>query len=184
MVGARTGESVGAGGQAVVMTDDGTERDLLLRRLRGQRRHIVDQLEGLDDDQLRTPVLPSGWSCLGLVRHLTLSDERYWFEVVMGSSPLDFWPDGENGDWRVAADEPAERVLTDYLTAIARSDALIESTPLDAPPRSPESWWPAAGLSFPDLRSVLVHVLVETATHAGHLDAARELIDGRQYLFL
>ena len=166
------------------MTGDYPERDLLLGRLRAQRRHIVDQMEGLDDTQLRTPVLPSGWSCLGLVRHLTLSDERYWFEVVMGGSPLDFWPDGENGDWRVADDEPAERVLADYRAAAAASDALVEATPLNTPPRSPEDWWPAAGLSFPDLRSVIVHVLIETATHAGQLDAARELIDGRQYLVL
>lgn len=55
---------------------------------------------------------------------------------------------------------------------------------LDTPPASPEPWWQQAGLAFPDLRTVLVHVLVETATHAGHLDAARELIDGTQYLVL
>src|SRR4051812_50191282 len=59
------------------------ERDLLRDRLDGQRRHVLTQLEGLSEEQLRRPVLPSGWSCLGLVRHLTLSDERYWFEVVV-----------------------------------------------------------------------------------------------------
>ncbi len=170
--------------QAVPMTSDVAERDLLLGRLRGQRRHILDQLDGLNDEQLRVATLPSGWSILGLVRHLTLSDERYWFETVMGGAPLDFWPEGDNADWRVGAAEPAERVIADYRAAVAASDALIESTPLSAPPKSPEDWWPAAGLAFPDLRSVIVHVLVETATHAGHLDAARELIDGRQYIVL
>lgn len=165
------------------MTAD-AERDLLLGRLRAQRRHVLDQLEGLDDAQLRTGVLPSGWICLGLVRHLTLSDERYWFEAVMAGGPLDFWPEGPDGDWRVGDDESAEQVLADYRAAAAFSDALIEATPLDAAPRSPEDWWASAGLSFPDLRSVIVHVLVETATHAGQLDAARELIDGRQYIVL
>lgn len=91
------------------MTGADNERDLLLGRLRAQRRHILDQLDGLNDDRLRTPVLPSGWTCLGLVRHLTLSDERYWFEVVMGGAPLDFWPAGENGDWRVDAASPPSR---------------------------------------------------------------------------
>ena len=57
------------------MTSDAAERDLLLGRLRGQRRHILDQLDGLNDEQLRMATLPSGWSILGLVRHLTLSDE-------------------------------------------------------------------------------------------------------------
>lgn len=163
------------------MTD---ERELLLSWLRAQRQHILAQLEGLDDVQLRAPVLPSGWSCLGLVRHLTLGDERYWFEVVMAGGSLDFWPQGENADWQVGADEPAGQVLAEYRAAAAFSDQLIETTPLDVPPRQPEPWWEKAGLSFPDLRSVILHVLVETSVHAGHLDAVRELIDGRQYLVL
>ena len=160
------------------------ERALLLARLRGQRRHILDQLEGLSDDQLRTAVLPSGWTPLGLVRHLTLSDERYWLEVVVAGGPLDFWPEGSGADWQVADDESTESVIDAYRVAIAASDAVIEATPLDAAPRSPEEWWAQAGLAFPDLRSVLVHLLVETATHAGQLDAVRELIDGKQYIVL
>ena len=165
------------------MSDD-HERDLLLSRPRGQRSHILAQLDGLTDAQLRSAVLPSGWSPLGLVRHLTLSDERYWFEVVMAGGPLDFWPEGHNGDWTVGDHEPSEHVIEAYRTAAATSDALIEATALDTPPASPEPWWQQAGLAFPDLRTVVVHVLVETATHAGHLDAARELIDGTQYLVL
>ncbi|MCW3159092.1 DinB family protein [Micropruina sonneratiae] len=160
------------------------ERNLLLGRLRGERRHVLAQLEGLSEEQLRSPVLPSGWTPLGLVRHLTFSDERYWFETVMAGGDLDYWPEGDNADWLVGPDEPAEAVLAAYRGAAAASDALIEATELDAPPRHPEYWWESAGLSFPDLRSVLVHVLVETAVHAGQLDAARELIDGRQYIVL
>jgi hypothetical protein len=165
-----------------VALDDTAERSLLLGRLAGLRRHVVSQLDGLSDEQLRRPVLPSGWSCLGLVRHLTLSDERYWFEVVVAGEPLDFWPGGDNGDWRVDPHEPAEAVLAAYQSAIRRSDEIIGARSLDDPPAQPEDWWESAGMSFPDLRTVLVHVLVETATHAGHLDAVRELLDGRQYL--
>ena len=164
--------------------EDSAERALLLRRLTGQRLHILGQLDGLDDEQLRRPVLPSGWSCLGLVRHLTLSDERYWFEVVVAGGPLDFWPDGENADWRVDPAESAEHVLDAYHAAIARSDEIIAARSLDDAPAQPEDWWESSGLHFPDLRTVVVHVLVETATHAGHLDAVRELIDGKQYLVL
>lgn len=162
--------------------DDAHERDLLLSRLAGQRRHVLDQVDGLTDAQLRRPVLPSGWSCLGLLRHLTLSDERYWFEVVMAGRPLDFWPEGQNGDWRVDDDEPADAVVAAYRHAIERSDAIIAELSLDSPPAITEEWWAASGQSFPDLRTVLLHVIVETATHAGHLDAVRELLDGRQYL--
>ncbi|WP_345458722.1 DinB family protein [Nocardioides marinquilinus] len=164
--------------------DHQPDRELLLSRLTGRRRHVLDQLEGLDDGQLRRPVLPSGWSCLGLLRHLTLSDERYWFEVVVAGGPLDFFPDGENADWSVAPDEPAEQVLAAYRAAVERSDAIIAARRLDTPPAVTEPWWAEAGLAFPDLRSVVMHVLVETATHAGHLDAVRELIDGRQHIVL
>ena len=119
-----------------------------------------------------------------MVRHLTLSDERYWFEVVMAGGPLDFWPSGENADWRVADDEPASEVIDSYRSAMAATDAVIAGMGLDQVPARPESWWEEAGLSFPDLRTVLVHHLLETATHAGHLDAVRELLDGRQFLVL
>lgn len=162
--------------------DTSTERDLLLGRLAGQRRHVLAQVEGLSDAQLRQPVLPSGWSCLGLLRHLTLSDERYWFGVVMAGQPLDFWPEGTNADWIVADDESAESIISAYRDAVEQSDAIIAGLSLDDPPATVEPWWAESGQSFPDLRTVLVHVLVETATHAGHLDAVRELLDGKLYL--
>lgn len=160
------------------------ERAALLSRLSGQRQHVLAQLEGLTDEQLRRPVLPSGWSCLGLVRHLTLSDERYWFGVVVAGEPLDFWPEGENGDWLVEPAETVEDVVAAYRAAIVRSDEIIDARHFDDAPRRPEPWWDQAGLSFPDLRSIVVHVLVETSVHAGHLDAVRELLDGRQHLVI
>jgi hypothetical protein len=61
------------------------------------------------------------------------------------------------------------------------ADDVIAAVPLDAPPAR----WPAelfGDFRLPDLRAVLLHVLTETSTHAGHLDAARELIDGRTWL--
>lgn len=165
------------------------ERELLLGRLAGQRRHVLAAVEGLSDEQLRRAVLPSGWAVVGLVRHLTLGLERYWFGTVMGGAPLDYWPAGlgpDDGaaDWRVGDDEPPATIVEDYRRAIEASDAVIARLDLNAPPALPEPWWPDAGLSFPDLRSVVVHVLVDTATHAGHLDAVREIIDGHQHLVL
>lgn len=164
--------------------DDEPDRALLLRHLDGQRRHVLAQLDGLSDEQLRRPVLPSGWSCLGLIRHLTLSDERYWFEVVMAGDELDFWPDGDDGDWRVDDNESADTIIQAYRTAIADTDTYIAQHALSTAPQRPEPWWAEVGLAFPDLRTVIAHVIVETATHAGQLDAVRELIDGHQYLVL
>lgn len=55
---------------------------------------LLASVDELTDAQLRRAMLQSGWSPLGLVRHLSLSDERYWFDVVMGSAQLGYWPDG------------------------------------------------------------------------------------------
>jgi len=160
------------------------EKALLQRHLTSQRAHVLGILEGLDDEQLRRPVLPSGWSCLGMLRHLALSDERYWFRCVMGGEPQDYFPSEPGGDWLVAADEPAADVVAAYREECARSDLLIDAMGLDDPPLAPDPVWRKWGTSYPDLRSVLLHVITETAVHAGHLDAVRELLDGRQWIVL
>ena len=61
------------------------ELTVLLGALNAQRRHVLGILEGLDEDALRRPVLPSGWSCLALVQHLALDDERFWFQGVVAA---------------------------------------------------------------------------------------------------
>ncbi|SFS01703.1 Protein of unknown function [Agrococcus baldri] len=171
------------------MTDDDRIRLLLLDALDAQRRHVLAAIDGLSDAQLRSAVLPSGWSPIGLVRHLTLGGERYWLHTVMAGEPLDYWPadrpeldDGRPADWRVEAHEATDAVVQEYRDAIARSDEIVAALDLRAAPRRPEPEWPAE--RFPDLAAVLLHVILDAATHAGHLDATRELLDGRQHLVL
>lgn len=169
--------------RAVSPTPSTREREVLLGALTSQRRRILGALDGLDDAQLRTATLPSGWQPLGLVRHLTLSDERYWLCHVMGGQPLQ-WPDEPRGDWLVGADEDAAAVIGEYQRAIADADAVLAAHSLDDPPALPDPQWTAWGREYPDLRSIVLHLLLETANHAGQLDAARELIDGHQWVVL
>lgn len=154
-------------------------RDALHDQLRGLRAHVLACLDGLDDEQLRRAMLPSGWTPLGLVRHLTVDDERFWFTTVIAGAG-----DPEPVDaWQVAPDESAAAVIAAYRSECERSDAVITSCALDAP----LGWWPDGlfGDYRPtDLFAVLNHMITETAVHAGHLDAVRELIDGRQSLVL
>lgn len=158
------------------------ERFVLTAALTAQRSHVLDALAGLSDDQLRRPALPSGWSPIGLVRHLTLADERYWFHSIIGGEPLDWFPDEPGADWHVDPTEPTQAVLDEYIAEIGRADRILGSVELDAPPRQRDPLWDEWGIDFPDVRTIVVHMIVETAVHAGHVDAVRELIDGTQRL--
>ncbi|WP_351235302.1 DinB family protein [Streptomyces sp. NPDC002133] len=165
-------------------TTPGSEVSVLLRALDGQRRHVLGILEGLDAEALRRPVLPSGWHCLGLVQHLALDVERFWFRaVVAGDEEIILGLTNGDEAWNVAPEVPAIDVLDQYRQEAKLADAVITSTPADAT----LAWWPAGLFGEPHLhtlRDVLLHVITETACHAGHLDAARELIDGRRWLIL
>ncbi|WP_369043130.1 DinB family protein [Streptomyces sp. Midd1] len=164
--------------------DADSEVTSLLKVLDGQRRHVLGILDGLDDDALRRPVLPSGWNCLGLVQHLALDVERFWFRgVVAGDEEIvrDL-PTGHEA-WNVGPETTAAVVLDGYRQETAAADAVITASPADAA----LAWWPHDLFGEPHvhtLRDVLLHVITETACHAGHLDAARELIDGRRWLVL
>jgi uncharacterized protein DUF664 len=161
------------------------ETTALLASLTTQRNHVLGILEGLTDGQLRQPVLPSGWSCVGMVQHLTNSDERFWFRGVVGgdSACISASDDEAKAEaiWQVHSGTPAAAVLDAYRREIVLADAVIAATPLDRPPALwPAEIWPDWRL--PNLRAVILHVITETACHAGHLDAARELLDGRQWM--
>ncbi|WP_055620331.1 DUF664 domain-containing protein [Streptomyces sp. JHA19] len=161
-----------------------TELQVLLSFLRAQRRHVLGILDGLEPEALRRPVLPSGWSCLGLVQHLSLDVERFWFRAVLtgDQAVIDALDEVEDA-WQVAPDVPHTEVLDRYRAEAELSDAVVAAADADAP----LAWWPHHLFGAPHLhtvRDVLLHVITETACHAGHLDAARELLDGRRWLVL
>jgi hypothetical protein len=161
-----------------------SEAEVLLGSLNLQRAHVLGAVEGLSDEQLRRPVLPSGWNCLGMLKHLALADEHYWFRSVVGGEPLDFLPREGNPDWTVAPDETAADVFDLYRAEIERANVVIADTPVDMAPRQPDPLWREWGMDFPNLRVIMLHVIGETACHAGHLDAVREIIDGSQWIVM
>lgn len=93
-------------------------------------------------------------------------------------------PDDEpDNAWHVPTELTAAAVLDGYRREMERADAIIVATSLDSAP----AWWPEdlfGSWRLDDLREIVLHVIAETACHAGHLDAARELIDGRQWIVL
>ena len=108
------------------------ETDALLASLNSQRQHVLGTLEGLSEDDLRRPVLPSGWTPLGMVRHLALEVEQFWFRGAVAGEPITLTSRDEA--WQVPADVPGAAVLDLYREEIAKANEIIAATPADAMP--------------------------------------------------
>ncbi|GAA1184108.1 DinB family protein [Ornithinimicrobium humiphilum] len=155
------------------------ELTALLAHLAEARGHVLAAVDGLDEDDLTRPVAPSGWSIAQLLHHLTYDDEIFWGCAILGGDE-EAAAEIQDG-WRLPVTTGAEAV-EGYRRWVSRTDALLAEVDLDAPAR----WWPPQDVfpfpPFADARACLLRLLVETTTHAGHLDLAREGIDGHQHL--
>lgn len=153
---------------------DDEEKNALLMFLEAQRSSVLAIVDGLDDQALTTPVLPSGWTPLGLIEHLGHA-ERHWFqEIVTGSAEPLPWPDDNTP---LTTPRPPSAVFAFYRAQCERSNAVLASLPLSTPPRGRHPGW--LGEETTDLRRIVLHMIEETARHAGHLDVVRELLDGK-----
>jgi uncharacterized damage-inducible protein DinB len=156
------------------------ERESLTTWLDYHRDTLLWKLEGLDDEQLRRPMVPSGLTLLGLVKHLT-AVEHSWFVVTFagtGEPELFESEDDRDLDFHVQEDETTEATVNGYLRACERSrEVVAAAASLDETFRFVDPGWPRDGQPG-DLRWILVHMIEETARHNGHADIIRELIDG------
>jgi len=133
---------------------------------------VLWKLEGLDDASLRRAVVPSGTTLLGLVKHLAAVEYSWFCETFeRETEPLPVDPDDPDADLRVEPDETTADIVEFYRRARAAADAVILELDLD----DVGTAWFGDPVS---LRWVLIHMIEETARHAGHLDILRELIDG------
>ncbi|KFU82806.1 Protein of unknown function [Amycolatopsis lurida] len=158
------------------MIDD-VAKEHLHGDLRELREVLLQKIEGLGEYEIRRPLTRTGTNLLGLVKHLALWESRYFGEVFDRPfpEPLPRWDDlGQRGaDLWVTEHETREEIVGRYRRAWAHSDATIAALSLDSPGHVP--WWPRPGVT---LFAVLVHMLTETARHAGHADILREQLDG------
>jgi uncharacterized damage-inducible protein DinB len=152
-----------------------SERAALASFLNAQREGLIRKVEGLDDDQARAAPTVSTLSLLGLVKHSTIW-ERRWFGVIMaGHEDPGGWPetktDPRDADLSVDAADTVDRWVASYRNAVADSNAIVEALDLD-------SRCARTDIIECNVRYVLYHMIEETARHAGHADIIRETIDG------
>ncbi len=138
------------------------EDQVLLAFLEAQRDVVLSIVAGLDEAAWHRPVVPSGWTPAGLVEHLG-GAERHWFQGVVAGSGTELpWDEGlppYDPQAAFVIDRSSAEVIGYYRDQCAHGDP-----EMDEPPT---------------VRWVVLHMIEETARHAGHLDIARELIDGQ-----
>ncbi len=144
-----------------------------------QRATIVSKTEGMSREQLRQQDRPSTLTLGGLLYHLALVEES-WLEVRFAGLPdrepwagID-WDADPNWEFRTAADLDGDQLRARYHEACERGRRVVA----DASGADQLSVRPMrSGAQF-SLRWVLLHLIEETARHAGHADLIREAIDG------
>lgn len=146
-------------------TGHSDECELLLDWLRYLRTSVIRKVEDLTDEQARwTPdgaLLP----LLGIVNHLTRVEWR-WIDGGMRGAQVE----RSEEEFRPGPELSVAAGVAAYRARAAVTDAAVRAMSLD----TPCAWGEKA-----DLRWVLVHLINETARHAGHADATRELLDGK-----
>jgi uncharacterized damage-inducible protein DinB len=150
----------------------GGEKESLHVSLDRHRDVVLWKLEGLDDEQLRRPMTPSGTNLLGLVKHLAAVEYGWFCETFgRGTEPLPFDENDPDADLRVEPGETTADIVAFYGRSRVAADRVIDELEVD----DLGTAWFGDPVS---MRWVLVHMIEETARHAGHMDILRELIDG------
>jgi uncharacterized damage-inducible protein DinB len=136
------------------------------------RAVMARKIEGLDADGLRRSPVDSGTSLGGLLKHLGYV-ERQWFGESLGGLELDFpWKSDPDADFHLDTGETAESLIAFYQAECERSRSIVEDNPdLNRVVRASHD-------RQVSLRWILVHMIEETARHAGHADILREMHDG------
>ncbi len=162
--------------------DDRRERSDFIETLDAHRNFLRYTLRDLTDEQARTRTTVSALSLAGIVKHAA-AQERQWSEfIVRGPEAI-----GGSGEEAIAAhvasfqpkdDETVAVILSHYAEVASETNNLVRALPsLDDSQLLPSAPWFEPGARW-TARRVLLHIIAETAQHAGHADIIRESLDG------
>jgi uncharacterized damage-inducible protein DinB len=157
------------------------ERADLLEALAAHRGFLRQTLEGMSDEQAASRPTVSGLCLGGLVKHVALVEQRWAMFITEGPSAMamseEAYVEHENS-FRMLPGETVAGLLEHYARVAAATDDLVRALPsLDLEHPLPEAPWFPPGATR-SARRALVHIVGETAQHAGHADIIRETIDG------
>ncbi len=158
------------------------ERADLLQSLAKHRYFLRFTVRDLTDEQAAQRTTASALCLGGLIKHVALTEQQWINFILEGPTGMGNWDEASTGDWsagfRMLDGETLSGLLDKYDQVARRTDALVASLPdLDADHPLPEAPWFERGARW-SARRVLLHVIAETAQHAGHADIIRESLDG------
>jgi uncharacterized damage-inducible protein DinB len=159
------------------------ERQDLLETLGKHRFFLKLTAQRLSDEQANTRSTVSALTVGGIIKHVTVV-ERNWADFIVNGPAAAMSGDDWNAeDWeagfRLLPGETLEGVVAAYDETARRTDELVRSVDLDASQPLPVAPWFQPGKRW-SARRVLLHIVAETAQHAGHADIIRETIDGQK----
>jgi len=158
------------------------ERGDLVQSLGRRRQFLRHTTRGLTDEQAAQRTTASELSLGGLIKHVTLV-ERQWTDFILeGPSAMGGRDEASMTAWmsafRMGEGDTLAGLLEAYEKVARRTDDLVAALPdLDADQPLPKAPWHEPGARW-SARRVLLHVIAETAQHAGHADIIRESLDG------
>jgi uncharacterized damage-inducible protein DinB len=160
----------------------GQERADLLETLRKHRFFLRFTARDLTDEQAASRTTASTLTVGGLIKHVAEMEEKWAGFIVDGPEAIGVPSDGDFSDWadshRMLPGETLAVLLASYDEVAARTDELIAALPsLDVSHPLPEAPWFEPGSRW-SARRALLHIVAETAQHAGHADIIRESLDG------
>ncbi|MFG1643610.1 DinB family protein [Amycolatopsis sp. NPDC049252] len=179
---------------------ENTEKTDLLAELAAARAALTATVQGLTDEELGANPTVSALCLGGLIKHVASIEESWLRFVVEGPSAMrldlpdgvtwaDFaagtareypqWAIDHQNEFRMLPGDSLAGILRRYEEVAARTEEVVATVDLDTTHPLPDAPWNEPG-GVRSARRVLVHVIAETAQHAGHADILRETLDGRK----
>jgi hypothetical protein len=161
---------------------ENNERADLLETLATHRSFLRQTVQGLTDDQAARRTTASQLCLGGIIKHVTKMEEQ-WADFIVEGPAASGGADqaaleAHEDSFHMLADETLAGLVDRYQQAAERTDSILASLPsVDAAHALPQAPWFEPGARW-TARRVILHILAETAQHAGHADIIRETLDG------
>ena len=159
------------------------ERADLIHALDGHRHFLRYTVRNLTDEQATRRTTASELTLAGIVKHVADTEATWTGFIEKGGAVFgsaDWSAEAWAAQWRLEPGETLQTVLNRYEEVARRTTELIATLPdLDAEHPLPPAPWFEKGARW-SARRALIHILAETAQHAGHADILRESLDGQK----